>query len=84
MSKGKCSDAIQVWYSFCMHIHTACEAFTKELFKMFSDFSKPFPKIVYCCKLNGGLTHPKKLVASKDTSESPVEISEALSDLEKN
>ena len=37
---------------------------------MFSDFSKPFPNIAYCCKLNICFRHLNQLVASKDTSES--------------
>ena len=65
-------------------VHAACEGFTKEEFKMFSDLSKPFPNIAYCCKLNDCLTHLNQLVASKDTSECPVEIGESLRYLDKN
>ena len=83
-SKGKSSEAIQCDICF-VWVHAACEGFTKEQFKTFSDLSKSFPNIAYCCKLNGCLTRLNQLVASKDTSElvSPVEIGETLTDLEK-
>ena len=83
-SKGKSSEAIQCGICF-VWVHAACEGFTKEQFKTFSDLSKSFPNIAYCCKLNGCLTRLNQLVASKDTSKlvSPVEIGETLRDLEK-
>ena len=83
-SKGKSSEAIQCDICF-VWVHAACEGFTKEQFKTFSDLSKSFPNIAYCCKLNGCLTRLNQLVANKDTSElvSPVEIGETLRDLEK-
>ena len=83
-SKGKSSEAIQCDICF-VWVHAACEGFTKEQFKAFSDLFKSFPNIAYCCKLNGCLTRLNQLVASKDTSElvSPVEIGETLRNLEK-
>ena len=76
-SKGKSSKAIQCDICF-VWVHAACEGFTKDHFKTFSNFSKPFPNIAYCCKVNGCFTWLNKLVASKDTSESHVLISKRL------
>ena len=78
-SKGKSSEAIQCDICF-VWVHAACEGFTKEQFKTFSDLSKSFPNIAYCWKLNGCLTRLNQLVASKDTSElvSPVEMVKPL------
>ena len=69
-----------MWHLFCLG---TC-GFTKDQFKLFSDFSKSFPNIAYCCKLNGCLTRLNQLVASNNTPESHEEINEILEDLKKN
>lgn len=81
--KGKNSEAVQCDVCF-VWVHASCEGFTKDQYKTFSDLSKFFPNIAYCCKLNGCLTRLNQLITSNNESESPVEINEVLGDLKKN
>ena len=81
--KGKNSEAIQCDVCF-IWVHASCEGFSKENYKVFSDLSKSFPNIAYCCKLNGCYTRLNQLVASNDTSNLPTEINNVLGDLRKN
>ena len=67
-----------------MWVHASCEGFTKDQYRAFSDLSKSFPNIAYCCKLNGCLTHLNQLMAINSKSKPSVEINEVLKDLKKN
>ena len=65
-------------------VHASCEGFTKDQYKSFSDLSKFFPNVAYCCKLNGCLTCLNQLIAINSKSKPSAEINEVLEDLKKN
>ena len=81
--KGKSSEAVQCDVCF-VWVHASCEGFTKDQYKAFSDLSKFFPNIAYCCKLNGCLTRLNQLIAINSKSKPSAEINEVLEDLKKN
>ena len=81
--KGKSSEAVQCDICF-VWVHASCEGFTKDQCKAFSDLSKFFPNIAYCCKLNGCLTRLNQLIAINSKSKPSAEINEVLEDLKKN
>ena len=80
--KGKSSEAVQCDVCF-VWVHASCEGFTKDQYKAFSDLSKSFPNIAYCCKLNGCLTRLNQLMAINSKSKPSVEINEVLEDLKR-
>ena len=67
-SKGKSSEAIQCDICY-VWVHASCESFSKEQYKTFSDLSKSFPNLAYCCKLNGCFTRLNQLIARNNTFE---------------
>ena len=67
-----------------MWVHASCEGFTKVQYREFSDVSKSFPNIAYCCKLNGCSMRLNQLMAINSKSKPSVEINEVLEDLKKN
>ena len=79
--KGKNSEAIQCDICY-VWVHASCEGFSREQYKSFSDLSKSFPNLAYCCKLNGCLTRLNQLIARKDTPDPLAE--NVLENLEKN
>ena len=81
--KGKNSEAIQCDICY-VWVHASCESFSREQYKAFSDLSKSFPNLVYCCKLNGCFTRLNQLIARNDTSKPSTEIDEVLENMEKN
>ena len=79
--KGKNSKAIQCDICY-VWVHASCESFSREQYKSFSDLSKSFPNLAYCCKLNGCFTRLNQLIARKDTPDPLAE--NVLENLEKN
>ena len=80
--KGKSSEAVQCDVCF-VWVHASCEGFSKDQYKTFTELSKFFPNIAYCCKFNGCLMRLNQLIASKSISEPPAELNEVLGDLKK-